>query len=167
MTSATHDPSHPRPPTAPPQNLFAGPGIMLISAAIFGYFGFFTIWLTTSGTTGEFLFFVALLEWTLKVSSVGFALSAIVTLANPFVGNLLYSIVGVLGAIALVIVGILDIADAQHTAMHPAILFLFAAWNGYNSWTGLRALLAYRAMTQPQTLDTRFQPPDASPFRDR
>ena len=39
----------------------AGPGIMLLSAAIFGYFGFATSWNYHSGLTGEFLLFVALL----------------------------------------------------------------------------------------------------------
>jgi len=37
-----------------------GPGIMLISAAIFGYFGFFT-GMTATTANGEFVFFFALL----------------------------------------------------------------------------------------------------------
>ena len=50
----------------------AGPGVMFLSAAIFGYFGFGVTWLTT-GVNGQYLLFVALFEWTLKIGfSYGF-----------------------------------------------------------------------------------------------
>ena len=53
---------------------FSGPGVMLISAALFGYFGFYTSWNTT-GITGQFLPFVAIIEWSLKGGAIGFAIS--------------------------------------------------------------------------------------------
>lgn len=116
---------------------------MLLSAGIFAYFGFATTWIYT-GVNGQFLLFVALLDWTLKITAIAFAISTVLTFASAFVGNLLYAIAGVLSAIMFVIVAILDIMDAQHTAMSPLLLFIFAAWNGYGSWTGLQETLALR-----------------------
>ena len=120
----------------------AGPGIMLLSAAIFGYFGFSVTWLSTSASTGQFLFFVALLEWTLKGCAVAFGISAIITLAQPWLGNMIFSGVGLLSAISLVVVMILDILDKQHQAISPFLLAIFAIWNGLSSWAGIKAALA-------------------------
>ncbi len=118
---------------------------MLLSAALFGYFGFFTIWNHTSGLTGEFLLFVALLEWTLKVSAVVFVASALVTFVHPLAANFVFGIVGLVGAVLFVLIAAMDYADARHTAMSPLLLLIFAAWNGYGSYTGLRSVFARRA----------------------
>jgi hypothetical protein len=117
--------------------------LMLLSAGIFAYFGFATSWLYT-GVNGQFLLFVALLDWTLKITAVVFAISAILMFVNGFLGNLLYSLAGIVSAVMFVIVAILDIMDQQHTAMHPLLLFIFAAWNGYGSWMGLQGSLQWR-----------------------
>jgi hypothetical protein len=123
----------------------AGPGIMLISAAIFGYFGFFT-GLTAQTAAGNTVFFFALLLWTLRVTAIAFVVSAALTAVQPLAGNLIYSVFGILSAVGLVVVGVMDLADAQHAAAIPPLLaFLFAAWNGYGSWTGLRAVMAIAA----------------------
>lgn len=119
----------------------AGPGIMFISAAIFGYFGF-TSNFNYTGVNGEFLLFVALLDYTLKISAIAFFLTGVLTFVAPVAGNLFYSIVGLLSAVLFVVIAVLDIADTQHTAMHPFLLFLFAAWNGYGSWASLREIMA-------------------------
>jgi hypothetical protein len=115
---------------------------MLISAAVFGYFGFGTTWIHTSQLTGGFLLFVALLDWTLKSACVGFVVSAVVTFVAPRLGSLLYSLVGLGSAILFVVVAGLDFMDKQHAALDPLILLLFAAWNGYGSWMGIRELVA-------------------------
>ena len=127
--------------------VLAGPGIMLFSALIFGFFGFFYINWNTPGVQGQAVLFRVLLGWTLRVSSVLFFLSAAVTIARPFLGNLIYAIVGIVGAVLFVVVAIMDVADKQHTIMAyaPVVLFLFAAWNGYGSWSSLRGVLALRA----------------------
>ncbi len=122
----------------------AGPGIMLLSAAIFGYFGFATHWNYHSPITGEFLLFVALLDWTLKGSAIAFGASALLTLANRVLGNLIYGVVGLIGAILFVVIAGMDYADTKHTALHPLLLLIFAAWNGYSSFAGLRAVLSGR-----------------------
>ena len=119
----------------------AGPGMMTISAVLFGYFGFFTAWNTT-GVNGQFLLFVAVLEWTLKGSAILFVLSAALTLIKPLLGNAIYSLTGLLGALGFILVIILDLLDARHTAMSPVILGIFAVWNGWGSWQSLRAIIA-------------------------
>jgi hypothetical protein len=130
----------------------AGPAIMLVSALIFGFFGFFYIDWSTPGVDGEPLLFRLLLGWTLKVSAVLFVVSAVLTLIRAALGNLLYALTGVVGAGLFVVVAVMDTADQTHTVfsptmpwLSPVVLVLFAAWNGYGSWVALRAVLAGRA----------------------
>jgi hypothetical protein len=125
----------------------AGPAIMILSALIFGYFGYT---LRPTASDGQFVLFMALLTWTLRISAGLFVLSAVVTLVLPVVGNLLYALVGVVGAGLFVVVAVMDIADDNYATIHPALLLVFAllvfaAWNGYSSWLALRAILAGRA----------------------
>ncbi len=166
MTSSTHDEAPAR-RTAPPTNLLAGPGIMLISAAIFGYFGFMTLFPEVDANTGQLIPLVVTLKWTLRVSAIAFFAAAAITMAKSLPGNLLYAVFGVFSAVALLVVGVWDLSSTFFSGVHPFLLFLFAAWNGYGSWTSLRALLAWRAAARrTQHMDDRFQPPDAT-FRDR
>lgn len=125
---------------------FAGPGMMLISAALFGFFGFFMVNWNTPGVNGQAVLFRVLCGWTLKVSAIVFIISAVLTMVNRTAGNLLYSAAGLIGAVLFVIVAILDVLDPQHStvAYGPAILLLFAAWNGYGSWASLREMMAAR-----------------------
>ena len=135
------------------RNDLAGPGIMLISAAVFAYFGFGISWLHHSVVTGEFLLFVALLVYTLKVTAIAFAAAAALTaFISRFGGNLLYATAGLLSAIMFVVISIMDWLDPQHTAISPTVLLLaFAAWNGYGSWLSLREILAQRRVGGPAT----------------
>jgi hypothetical protein len=118
----------------------AGPGIMLLSAALFGYFGFATTWLTT-GSSGQYLLFVAILEWTLKVSAIGFLVAAIITGVRPTTGNVVYAAISLLGALAFLVVLVMDVMDKQHMVLHPVLLAIFAGWNGYGALTSLKQLL--------------------------
>ena len=122
---------------------FTGPGYMLISAALFGYFGFAYNWDST-GTDGQFLPFVVIIEWSLKGGAIGFALAAILSFIASRPAEFLYAAVGIITAIGFVIGGSLDLADNQHTVMQPIILFIFAAWNGYSSVMSLKHLLQSR-----------------------
>ncbi len=124
----------------------AGPGWMFFSTILFGYFGFF-MGLTANSTSGAFVFFFAALLWTLRISAIGFLASALVTFVQPLFGNLLYSVVGLLSAAGLLLVGVMDIVDAQNSAALPPVLaFLFAGLNGYTSWAGLQAVKAIKSM---------------------
>jgi hypothetical protein len=126
----------------------AGPAIMILSALIFGFFGFAYTW-NTRGTGGEFVLFPALLGWTLKISAILFVVAAVLATVKEMAGNLVYALTGVTGAGMFVVVAVMDIADQGHTIMPyaPVVLVLFAAWNGYGSWLALRAVLAGRAPT--------------------
>ena len=74
--------------------LLAGPGVMFISAAIFGFFGFSSTWMHT-GQGGQFLVFVVIFEWTLKGSAIAYGLAGLLTIARPFVGNAIFAAVGI------------------------------------------------------------------------
>ena len=114
---------------------------MLLSAAIFGYFGFWTTWLHT-GVDGQTLAFVVILEWTLKACAVGFAACGILAFAMPRPAEFLFAGLGLLSAAAFIVVGILDLLDTDHTA-GMFLLFIFAAWNGFGSISSLRSLLRH------------------------
>jgi hypothetical protein len=121
---------------------FAGPGVMLLSAAIFGFFGFF-FGMTATTASGQFVLFFAILLWTLRIGAVLFTLAAAITFAAPRAGNLIYCVGGLFSAAGLATVGVMDLMDDQRAAALPPLLaFLFAAWNGYGSWTSLREIMA-------------------------
>ena len=103
----------------------AGPVIMLLSALIFGYFGYT---LKPTASDGQFVLFMALLTWTLRISAGLFVVSAVVTLVLPVIGNLLYALVGIVGAGLFVVVAVMDIADDQYATIHPVILLIFAVY---------------------------------------
>ncbi len=120
---------------------FSGPGVMLISAALFGYFGFSSSWIHTS-SDGQFLPFVAIIEWSLKGGAIGFAIAGLLCFFAPLPAEFLYAAVGIITAIGFVIGGILDLADDRHGVLiSPFLLFLFAGWNGFSSFNSLKRLL--------------------------
>ena len=123
----------------------AGPGIMFISAALFGYFGFFIGFLHTN-FQGTFILFFALLDWTIKGTAVGFGLGGVITLFKPLFGNIVYGLTGLLSALMFVTISVMDFMDPHNMTISlpflpgPIPLLLFAAWNGYGSWFGIRAV---------------------------
>ncbi len=122
----------------------AGPGIMLLSAAIFGFFGFMLPFPELDTKTGSLIPLVITLKWTLRAAAIGFLLSAVITMANTFAGNLLYALVGIVSAAMFVGIAVWDLGSPWHSGVHPFLLFVFAAWNGYSSFAGLRAVLSGR-----------------------
>ena len=120
--------------------------MMLLSAAIFAFFGFFFVNWNTPGVNGQVVLFRVMLGWTLKSTAILFALSAAITFVNPFGGNVLFGVVGVVSAVLFLVVAAMDVFDKQHTTMAygPIILVLFALWNGYGALGGLREMLASR-----------------------
>lgn len=135
--------------------MLSGPAVMIISAVLFGYFGFGTTWLTTSAITGQVLFFVVLWEWTLKGSAIAFALCAAVTFVRPFAGNALYAVLGLISAAAMVLVLVLDLVDTQHTVGSPWLIGIFAAWNAYGSWGSITDLRRVAAASRHGARDER------------
>ena len=125
----------------------AGPGMMIFSAVIFGYFGFTITWNYHSFATGQFLPYIVILNWTLQGAGIGFATAAIVTFAHRLLGNLIYSIIGLITAVLFLVVAVWDQIDTQNMSFSlpflpgPVALLLFAAWNGYTSWFGIKTVL--------------------------
>ena len=78
-----------------------------------------------------------------NAGAIGFLAAALLCRARRAAGNLLYTLVGLLSAVAFVVSGIWDINSKTHAAaISPLLLFIIAAWNGYGSSVGLRTLLA-------------------------
>ena len=133
------------------KGLFDGPVVMLLSAGIYGFFGFFYIDWSTLGVDGQPVLFRVLLGWTLKISACVFLLSGILALAKPFAANLLYSLAGIGSAGLFVVVAVMDVTDTRHgflpfgNVFGPVVLLLFAAWNGFGSWSALRSILGSRS----------------------
>ena len=126
----------------PERGVGEGAFMMFLSAAIFGYFGW-----RISGTAanGQVVGFFVLLMWTLRISAILFAMCGLLSLVGSQLANLIYSVTGILSAVALAVVIVLDIRDTTYVAaIPPFLLGIFVAWNLYSSWTGLRAALATR-----------------------
>jgi hypothetical protein len=121
----------------------AGPVIMGLSAALFGYFG---LNMRATAPDGQIVLFFAILMWTLRASCVCFAISALLYMAAPVASNLLFAVAGVVGAVLFLVVAIMDVADDKYAAaIPPFLLLIFVAWNGYSSWNSLRALAGLRS----------------------
>ena len=151
----------------------AGPGPMIFGALLFGYFGFL-LGLTPNNSAGHFVWLFAVFLWTLRVVAIGNALSAMVTFASPLPGNVLYGLVGVLSAVAFVILAVWDILDKTYMLYGmpflPAwmMLLLFAAWNGYGSWVGLQAVMTLRRLaSSANPYETKAESPHDSDSLDR
>ena len=112
---------------------------MFLAAALFGYFGFFVSWsYRTTGSPPQTLVMVVLLMWSLRGGCIAFAIAGALALAGAPLALLLYSVAGIVTAIAFVAVAIWDVGSAYFSGVPPLLLFIFAAWNGYSSVQGLR-----------------------------
>lgn len=120
------------------------PWVMLISAAIFGYFGFGARFVYT-GSQGQFLLFVALYVWTLRGGAIVFFISGVLGFIAPLAASFIYGAAGVLAAVGLAVAGVLDLQDQQHTVQDPFLTFLFAFIIAIVSGASLRdAIASYR-----------------------
>lgn len=111
--------------------------LMFIGAGLFAYFGFATQWMHQSAVTGQTLAFVVLLDWTLKISAGVMAVSIVLYFLHRPFARIVYALIALLSAVSFVVVAVLDWMDPQHTALHPIILILFAAFNGYGAFMSL------------------------------
>ena len=125
--------------------VLAGPGAMLFSAALFGYFGFMLSFPETDVNTGKLIPLVVTLKWTLRGAAIVFLTSALVVMVRHGAGELLYALGGLAAAGTFLVIALWDLNSTYYSGVHPFLLFVFAAWNGYGSWTSLRTILAMRA----------------------
>ncbi len=123
--------------------LVTNPLLILLSAAMFGFFGFFYQDWDKPFPDGQVVLFMVLLGWTLKISALVFLAAGLLAFVSPVAGNLLYALAGVGSAGLFVVVAVMDLTDATHMIMPygPAVLVLFAAWNGFGSWSALRSII--------------------------
>lgn len=134
------------------------PWAMLLSAALFAYFGFFAgIGFNTPGVNGQVVPFRPLLGWTLRGAAIAFLVAGLVTFAARRPGVILYAVVGLISAVLFAVVVVMDLLDAQHGLFPyaPLILGAFAIWNGYGSIMGLRDVLRSSPSSQDQATSGR------------
>jgi len=89
---------------------FAGPFVMLFSAAIFGFFGFSRDW-NAPFPDGKVVLFMVVLGWTLKISAAMFVISGVLSIVKPIAGHLLYALTGVAAAGLFLVVVVMDVTD--------------------------------------------------------
>jgi hypothetical protein len=131
---------------------------MLISAAIFAYFGFATGWAHqyTTTTPPVLIPMVVVLKWTLRGGAVAFALSAALTWLGAAAGPALYAAAGLATAVLFLAVAIWEWTNpAGYVSGVPAILLvIFALWNGFASWQSMRDLVESRRRRPAAPRDT-------------
>jgi hypothetical protein len=112
---------------------------MFLSAAIFGYFGFGVGYPETDTVTGKAIPMVLTLKWSVRGAAVAFLAAGGLTLVHPGLGNGLYAVAGLIAAALFCVVAAWDLGSTYASGIHPFLLLVFAAWNGYASFSGLRA----------------------------
>ena len=125
---------------------------MLISAAVFAYFGYGFSWAHkyTTDQPPKLLPMVVLLEWTLRGGAIAFAASAVLVMAKSAAGDLLYAIAGIVSAAIFVIVAIWEWTNSHnyYSGVPAILLIIFALWNGFGSVSSLREMMASPASTE-------------------
>jgi hypothetical protein len=121
---------------------------MFISLVLFAYFGFFLNLQTVTAQGAAvpvWVFFV----WLTRAGAIGFAVAIALRFVSHVASEFMYAIVGLLTAVGLVVLGVMDIQDKAHAAaIQPFWAFAFAAFNGYGSLVGLRTAMRMRAVRQ-------------------
>jgi hypothetical protein len=117
----------------------------LLSAAIFGYVGFYQGWINNG--LPDLLFF--LLIWSIRSAAVGYAISGVMTLAGLASSAAIH--LGVAAGTSILFVfsgGWLLVEDGPASIM--ALLLLgVGLWNGLVSWPVIRRIAIARAATRP------------------
>jgi len=107
----------------------------LLSAAIFGYFGFLSG--TTSQVTNSAGDTVPLWVgslWILRLSTVLFAGAAGLAMARAPIAGLASGFAGLAATLGLLVILVWDQLDTQYMFACPGwLLAIFIAWNGYHS----------------------------------
>lgn len=112
----------------------------LLSAAIFGYYGFLA-GLETSDANGVVPLWLGSV-WILRIAAILFASCIGLALLDNAWSEAAYGGAGLLAAAGLLAILVWDQLDtANATAFHPLLLLVFAIWNGFASVSTLRAAL--------------------------
>ncbi|MHC4948983.1 MAG: hypothetical protein ACYTG1_12100 [Planctomycetota bacterium] len=114
----------------------ASPGAMFFSAAVFGLFGFYMF----SGNQSQLLF--DLVVWSLRGGAIGFAVAGVLALLRVPMAEAFYLLVSAVTAVLFAVTGIGHLVDPAVGNFNGLLLLLFAAWNGWGTWEGIRAMRA-------------------------
>ncbi|MFG0330459.1 MAG: hypothetical protein ACF8PN_11235 [Phycisphaerales bacterium] len=106
---------------------------MFISAAIFGFFGFFYF------TSSQTLLLFQIVLWTLRGGAAGFALAGVLTLVAPAIGRVLFFLVSAVTVALFAVTGIWHFVDPAVSNLNGVLLLLFAVWNGASLARSIRA----------------------------
>lgn len=114
----------------------------LLSAAIFGYYGFFFGLSTDDGAGNTVPLFLATV-WALRVAAVLFAAELVVAFLGAFAGiprgGLIAGALGGVATLVLAIVTVWSIADPNwDIAINHLIMIICVLWNGYASIRAIR-----------------------------
>ena len=120
-------------PIRQPADLF-GP---LLSTVLFGYYGF-VAGLDTHGSAGEPIALWIAFVWVLRVSAVLFAACFVLALRGNPRELLWYGVSGAIASAGLAGVFLWDLVDPNSLAVHPVLMLIFIAWNGYSSFATIR-----------------------------
>ncbi len=115
----------------------------LLSAAIFGYYGFLNGTVSqTTGNQGETVALWVGTLWILRLAAVLFAVCAVLALRGDRRTNLIYGAGGLAATAGLAAILVWDQLDSNYqTAFSPLLLVIFVAWNAYASGSTLRDAL--------------------------
>ncbi|MFM7260845.1 MAG: hypothetical protein ACKO3W_09615 [bacterium] len=113
----------------------------LLSAVIFGYYGFLA-GLDTHGSDGEPIALWITFVWVLRAATVLYAACAVLAWRGRPGAELAYGVVSALATAGLAAVFVWDIASPDNTAVHPLIMVVLLLWNGYGAYGSIRAGLA-------------------------
>lgn len=121
---------------------------MFLAAALFGYFGWGMSWAHewTIDSPPKIVYMVSLLKWTVRIGAVLFGVAAVLTLMGTIFGPLLYGLAGLATSVSFVVVAVWDMMEPDYfSGAPPFLLLIFAAWNGWMSWLGLREFIEPRS----------------------
>lgn len=111
----------------------------MLSAAIFGYFGFFT-GLSSDDGAGNIVPLYITTVWVLRIGAVLFAVAAMFALSGMREAGLFAGVAGAIATLGLAAVTAWSMIDPQHDiAVNHLIMIICIVWNAYSSFVSIRA----------------------------
>lgn len=109
----------------------------VLSALIFGYFGFY-VGLSTGDDSGTVPLYLATV-WVLRISAILFVAAAVVALVGIRRSTLISGLVSAVATLGLLVIAVWSLADQERDiAVHPLIMAICIAWNAYSSAMAIR-----------------------------
>lgn len=111
-----------------------------LTAAIFGYYGFFA-GLATTGNSGEAVPLYLAFVWTMRIVAVASLACVLLALSGNRKAAPVYLAMVALATVGPLGCAVWDMVDAEYNlATSPLILIVFGIWNGYCLFRTVREL---------------------------